>query len=360
MRIGLVKLLVTAGLSMVGAILAPLGVGVAAAQPSASFSWTPQPVVAGAPVTFESTLTPQDADTPITSVVWLAGGLGICLDVLSPTCTTTAPSAPGDWTVTLTVLDILGGSASVTETIPVVAPPPPPPPPNTPPDAAFAALPSSPIVGEEVTFVSYSDDADGRVTSHEWDLNGDGSFSDATGAIATRRFSAPGERTVTLRVRDNDGAASTLSLTLQVREQASGSQADGPPSGSAPALTGPSPLPDMLSPFPIVRLAGSVTGARTQVKVLAVRAPKGAQVLARCRGRRCPVKRAQKLVGRVPVRLKAAERVFPTGVVLEVLVRRGDRIGKFTRFKFRRNRPPLRSDGCLWPNTSRMAPCPET
>jgi hypothetical protein len=46
-------------------------------------------------------------------------------------------------------------------------------------------------------------------------------------------------------------------------------------------------------------------------------------------------------------------------VVLEVLVHRGDRIGKYTRFKLRRNRRPHRADGCLWPGTSRMAPCPE-
>jgi hypothetical protein len=35
------------------------------------------------------------------------------------------------------------------------------------------------------------------------------------------------------------------------------------------------------------------------------------------------------------------------------------RIGKYTRFKFRRNRPPRRVDGCLWPGAPRMSPCPE-
>jgi PKD domain len=210
-------------------------------------------------------------------------------------------------------------------------------------------------VGEEVTFVSYSDDPDGRITAQAWDMDGDGRFDDTTGSLVTRRFSTAGQRTVTLRVTDDRGAASTLSLTVSVRPQ--------PPAGaagpSAPPLAGPIPLPRMLSPFPIVRLVGSVTALGTQIRLLAVRAPKGAKALVRCVGRGCPVKRKKKVVGRKPVRFDALKRLLPAGVVLEVLVQRGDSIGKFTRFKLRQNRRPHRADGCLWPDTNRMAPCPE-
>ena len=137
-----------------------------------------------------------------------------------------------------------------------------------------------------------------------------------------------------------------------------------PPSPSQPVtgptpVTGPGPLPRLLSPFPIVRLAGIVTHVGTRIRLLEVRAPKGAQALVRCRGRGCPVKRAEKLIGRAPVRFAAFERLMPAQVVLEVLVRKGDRIGKYTRFKLRRNRRPQRTDGCLWPGTTRMARCPE-
>jgi PKD repeat protein len=124
------------------------------------------------------------------------------------------------------VEDAAGEGDRATKEISVQAPPPPPPPPpdppppapppNEPPNAAFAALPGSPLVGEEVTFVSYSDDRDGRITEQAWDLNGDGIFDDAAGPLATRRFSVPGGKTVTLRVADDKGAASTLSLTVQV------------------------------------------------------------------------------------------------------------------------------------------------
>ncbi|MBD0282200.1 MAG: PKD domain-containing protein [Thermoleophilaceae bacterium] len=213
-------------------------------------------------------------------------------------------------------------------------------------------------MGEEVTFVSYSDDRDGRITEQAWDLNGDGVFDDATGPLATRRFSVPGGRTVTLRVTDDKGAASTLSLTVVVREQPLGTATGSSEPAERQPVAGPTPLPRMLSPFPIVRLVGSVTQLGTRIELLAVRAPRGARALIRCRGRGCPIKRAEKLVRRGRVRFPALKRLMPAGVALEVLVRGGDSIGKYTRFKLRRNRRPQRTDGCLWPGTTRMAPCP--
>lgn len=214
-------------------------------------------------------------------------------------------------------------------------------------------------MGEQVTFVSYSDDRDGRITEQTWDLNGDGIFDDATGPIATRMFSMPGGKTVTLRVTDDKGAVSTLSLTLEVLAQPAGAATDPPSQASRQPVTGSTPLPRMLTPFPIVRLVGSVTRAGTRIELLAVRAPRGARVVVRCRGAGCPVKRAEKLVRRDAVRFAALKRLMPAGVVLQVLVRRGASIGKYTRFKLRRNRRPQRSDGCLWPGTARTAPCPE-
>jgi PKD domain len=213
-------------------------------------------------------------------------------------------------------------------------------------------------VGEEVTFVSYSDDRDGRISEQAWDLNGDGRFDDASGPLVKRRFSVPGPQAVALRVTDDKGAAATQSLTITVRAQPPVG-ATGPPPPLRRPLIGPTPLPRMLSPFPIVRLVGSVTDLGTEIHLLAVRAPKGARAIVRCLGRGCPVKRAGKVVGREPARFGALKGLMPAGVVLEVLVRRGDSIGKFTRFKLRQNRRPRRADGCLWPGTTRMAPCPE-
>ena len=396
-----VRPLLTACLPALGAVVSPLGAGVAVARPTADFDWAPKPVVAGTVVAFRSTSTPFDVSTPIVSSEWdFDGGRESDdgdgdsddgdgesddgdgkFEVSSPdgVATATAP-APGTWKVTLRVEDIAGKSDTATKRIAVEAAPPsntppppaqprppppdrpppdplPPPPPNQPPIAAFAALPASPLVREEVTFVSYSDDRDGRITEQAWDMNGDGLFDDATGPVATHSFSAPGERTVMLRVTDDKGAVSTLSRTVVVREQLAASGAG--PSGPTQLPTAPTPPPRLLSPFPIVRLVGSVTRVGTRIRLLAVRAPMGAQALVRCRGRGCPVKHARKLVGGVPARFAALQGLLPGHVVLEVLVRRDDRIGKYTRFRLRPNRLPQRTDGCLWPGTTRMAPCPE-
>ena len=150
-----------------------------------------------------------------------------------------------------------------------------------------------------------------------------------------------------MRVTDTEGSFAIVTKTIVVGVPAPAPKTDGNRLRA-------------LSPFPIVRLVGSARWSGTNIELLAVRAPEGARALVRCRGHECPVKRIRKTARRTRLRFKAAERTMPAGDVLEVLVRRGNRIGKFTRFRFRENRRPVRTDGCLWPHTAKMAPCPET
>jgi PKD repeat protein len=372
-----VRLLLTACLLTLAAVVSPVGVGVAIGKPTADFDWAPKPVVTGTPVTLTSTSTPLDPSIPISMTRWELTG-DQKFDVRSPdgTATVIAP-APGTWRVTIRVEDSAGETDARSREITVEASqslpppnPPPPPPPNQPPNSAFAAVPGAPLVGEEVTFVSYSEDPDGSIADQSWDLDADGTFDDGTGPIATHRFSLAGEKTVTLRVTDDSGVASTQSLLVVVREAPAGST--GPPLSSSRTqpstvptpvpkpVAASTPLPSLLSPFPIVRLAGSVTQVGTYIRVLAVSAPRGARAAVRCRGGGCPVRRAERVVGRRPVRFPVLQRLLPANTVLEVLVHRGDQIGKYTRFKLRADRRPRRADGCLWPGTARMAPCPET
>jgi PKD repeat protein len=366
MRMSHARPLLTACLLTFGAAVSPWGVGAALAAPTANFDWAPKPVIAGTSVTFAST----SQNSEITEFDWNLRGGNTCAEpvLISATCTAIAPE-PGNWRVTLTVKDTNGDSDSITKRVPVQAPVPP----NQPPTAAFAAVPSSPLVGEEVTFVSFSEDRDGAISAQAWDMDGDGRFDDGAGAVATHRFGSPGEKTITLLVTDDRGATSTVFRTVLVRAQAAGNvsapAAAGNPSTPAPPSS-PRPPPSslwpppssprlrLLSPFPIVRLVGNVRRLGTRIQLLSVRAPRGARALVRCRGRGCPIKRAEKILRRAPTRLKAAERFMPTGVVLEVLVHRGERIGKITRFRFRRNRRPRRIDGCVLPGTTRMARCP--
>ncbi len=81
-------------------------------------------------------------------------------------------------------------------------------------------------------------------------------------------------------------------------------------------------------------------------------------MLVRCLGGRCPESRLTKLSGRKPVRFRSLERFLPAGTKLVVLVRRGDQIGKYTRFQIRRGRVPKRTDGCLFPGAAAGARCP--
>jgi PKD repeat protein len=77
-------------------------------------------------------------------------------------------------------------------------------PPNKPPTAAFAAVPGAKSVSLNA---SASSDPDGTVVSYHWDF-GDGATLTTTTPTVVHRYKAPGLRTVTLTVTDNQGATS--------------------------------------------------------------------------------------------------------------------------------------------------------
>jgi hypothetical protein len=114
----------------------------------------------------------------------------------------------------------------------------------------------------------------------------------------------------------------------------------------------------LLTPFPIVRLVGKAFPHRTLVTVLGVRAPKRSLVRVDCKGHGCPkvVRRKRSRGG--PLRFKTFERSLPAGARIEVFVVRAGRIGKYTRFKLRRNTFPLRTDLCVMPGKRKPRPCP--
>ncbi len=114
----------------------------------------------------------------------------------------------------------------------------------------------------------------------------------------------------------------------------------------------------LMKPFPIVRLAGAAIANGARIRLLSVRAPAGAQVVVRCRGRRCPAPRLAKASGRGPVRFPTLARFLPAGSTLTILVRRAGEIGKYTHFRIRRAQAPQRRDGCLPPNATKAVKCP--
>jgi PKD repeat protein len=242
---------------------------------------------------------------------------------------------------------------------------------NTPPFAGFNVFPGSPLVGENVNLNSTSSDVEGEPLQ-QWDLNGNGVYGeteDASGRFVTGKFTDAGTHTVSLLVTDSQGATATARKDIVVRpspmlqpipNQPSQPSSNNPPSKGNPApATTQQPFLRLLTPFPVVRLQGAVVQRGTRVRRLTVRAPKGSRVFVYCRGKRCPAKRLTKLANRGTLRFRALERVLPVGSLVQVFVRRGDQIGKYTSFLMRRKKVPKRIDGCVLPSSPRAVTCPE-
>ena len=102
-------------------------------------------------------------------------------------------------------------------------------------------------IGWTLTFDgSGSTDPEGRPLTHSWDLNGDGTFGDATTPTASYTYTSGGTYTASLRVTDDQGAANTASVTIPVGNTApvavidsarAALRAEGRVSGGAPART---------------------------------------------------------------------------------------------------------------------------
>jgi PKD repeat protein len=324
-------------------------------RPTVSFTARPNVALIGQQVTF----TPQSSTAPgatITSALWSFGGTTLPV-IGAPTAVPRTFATRGSYEVGLTVTDSRGLTAQATpRTIRIHARP----------TAAFDVSPPEPVVGQEVVLSSYSSDPDGPLAAQVWDLDGDGAFDDASGARVVGTFTTPGPHTVSLRVRDADGVRAIASKIINVKVSnwlAPITPDDGVKQSFPPpaAVTG-KPFLRMLSPFPVVRMAGWRMVAGARIEILGVRAPAGSRVLTVCRGKKCPVKKKIIAVSTKkpkPVRVKRFERFFPAGSVIEVFVRRSDRLGKYTRFTIRSKRQRWkRIDGCVAPNTTRAVTCP--
>ena len=219
-----------------------------------------------------------------------------------------------------------------------------------------------------MTFTSASTPSRGAITKTKWDLDGDGVY-DLEGTQVSRAFGA-GAHTVAMRVTQENGRQAVAFAGFEVAEAtASASACSSDPGAARPQtgtiLTTPQPKPkpkskppSRMRPFPVVRIAGVVLPDGARVSILSVRAPRGSSVLARCRGRGCPARAVARSSVASLVRIHRFERRLRAGVTLELFVRKGARIGKYTRFRIRAGRPPARVDRCLMPGRARPVRCP--
>lgn len=153
------------------------------------------------------------------------------------------------------------------------------------------------------------------------------------------------------------------------------------PSGATQVLTSATPLPsgtrfdtvgrppppagpDVMKPFPVVRIAGTLTRRGATIRVLSARAPGGSFAAARCRGRNCPpiearsTVRARSALSSGRIRFRVLQRTYRAGVVLRVYVTAPGKWGKYTRFEIRKGLAPARRDLCMKPGDRRRpTPC---
>ena len=316
-------------------------------RPTARFTATPNPAQVGQPVTFDASGSSDPGGT-IASYAWDLDNDGQFDDASG--VTTSRAFAEGTHTVGLLVTDNLGATDTATLSVTVNAAPTAPPP-NQPPAASFTAVPAAPLTGDVVTFVSTSTDPNGPIASQAWDLDNDGQFDDSSSATATRSFAFPGTYIVRLRVTDTQGATDVESRAVPVASRLL------VVTSFLPVFTTPSL--QLMSPFPVVRLAGRLTRRGVKVRLLLVRGvPKGATVTVRCRGGRCrlPTRSKSTITGRA--RFRSFERRLRARTSLQILVTQPGKIGKYTSFKIRRLRAPVRRDLCVTSVDARPVACP--
>jgi hypothetical protein len=322
--------------------------------PVAGFDFAPAAPVPDAPVDFTSSS--SDADGQVVAQAWDLDGDGSFDDGTGASASRSFPA--GTHTVRLRVTDSQGLADVAAHDVTVAAPPPPGPGPgpgagpagqvNRPPSARITWSPQTVHVGDTVSLNSGSSDPDGGILLEDWDLNGDGAFGDAAGPTATTSFLTSGPHLVAVRVGDDQGASVVVFETVTV----------------LPLAIGPPPESRLqwLTPFPVVRVAGTAQRKFTRVRLLTVLTPAGSRVGTTCRGRGCPRNGFKRLAkGNLPVVLvhvRKFERRLRVGTVLGVSATKGDVVGKYTRLRMRALKPPVRVDRCVVPGRARPRSCP--
>jgi glucose/arabinose dehydrogenase len=103
---------------------------------------------------------------------------------------------------------------------------------NQPPTAVITASPTNGPTPLTVSFDGTgSTDPEGKPLSYSWDLNGDGTFGDATGSTASYTYTTAGVYHPSLRVTDDQGATDTTSVTVTAGNTAPVPVIDLPASG---------------------------------------------------------------------------------------------------------------------------------
>ena len=197
---------------MIGLVLTAGSSAASAAQPAVTpgFTWSPHDPIVGQQVTFISTST-ATGNNSIQQELWDLNGDGQFGDQSGRSVVTTF-STPGPHVVRLRVVDKHAANHNHVraETVVVQAFA------NRSPVASFVHYPPAPQPSQVINFYSTATDPDSAIVVQRWDLDGDGSYVDATGPTASRSFALPGKYTIGLQVEDAAGGVDVATATLDV------------------------------------------------------------------------------------------------------------------------------------------------
>jgi YVTN family beta-propeller protein len=168
--------------------------------PTAEFEYSPDNPTTADTIQFDGSFS-KDPDGSVVSHDWSFGDGTTASGVNA----SHSYADDGNYSVTLTVTDDYGATASVTRVVEVQ---------NVPPVAAFELDPDPAEVEENVSFDgTLSSDSDGSVIDYKWTF-GDGSV--AYESTVQHGYTQPGTYTVDLKVIDDDGAYSLRNRTIEV------------------------------------------------------------------------------------------------------------------------------------------------
>lgn len=301
-------------------------IAVQATQPRADFSFQPGAMAPlGQNVTFTASATATQGQT-ITGVEWDFDYNGT---QFTPDLTGSSVqhgfSTPGAHTVALKVTQSDGGYNLITHSVTVDAPP----------VAGFSFTPASPTTGQKIVLSSSSFDPDGPLSSLQWDLNGDGKWTDASGSTVSTQFKKAGKYTIRLRVTDPQGASSIATQVVTVKARRM-----------------------RVVPGVVIDMGGLLRGRTTIVRLLAVHAPRGSRAVVHCYGRSCSRHPGALRSHGHALRFRQFEHSLAPGTRIVVTVTKRGFIGRITSFVMRAGQPPYRADLCLRPGSRRPVKCP--
>ncbi len=166
--------------------------------PTAAFTSSPTPSTPGSAVSLNGTGSSSSGN--INNYSWTFGD-GTTASGATPSH---AYSAPGDFTVSLTVTDDLGATNTTSHELTVDAPP----------AASFTASPNPASPVSPVSFnASSSGDPDGMITGYSWNF-GDGAAG--SGVNPSHAYAASGIYSVTLTVSNDAGQTSSFTRAVTV------------------------------------------------------------------------------------------------------------------------------------------------